>query len=204
MDFLTLAAYAAVAYLIGALPSAYVAGRAWHGTDIRACGNGNVGTVNAFRSFGPRTGAIVLLADTAKGAVDILLARFLEFDIAGMFVGAMAATVGHNWPVYLGWKGGKGVAVVFGISLGVMPVLSLFALPFVAVVYAGVRSWVWALGAGLIALNALIIAIGAPGVDVALCLTLSAVVIATHFSREWRDLREALGTRDWRKFGMLE
>ena len=202
-DTITLIVYSIAAYFIGAIPFAYIAGRR-AGVDIRTLGNGNVGTVNAFQSLGSRSGILVLLFDGLKGAAVIVAGRLLELSDLGLFAGALAATIGHNWSLYIGFKGGKGVAVVFGISIGMMPLLSWIAAPFVFGTYRLTKSWVWAFGAGIIALNLIIWLSGAPGEIVAFCAALSVLVTATHFGREAGEIRKAIALRQWRKVGQLE
>ena len=203
-ETLTAALLVVVAYLIGGIPAAYLGGRIQNGTDIRNYGNGNVGTVNAVRTLGMRTGMLVLAADAAKGAAIIGLGRLAGVSDYTLFAMALAVTAGHNWSPYIGFKGGKGVAVIFGISLAMVPLESTLAGPIVFAVYFATRSWVWAFGAGIIALNVIFVAIGAPGLVVALCLVLSVLVIATHFAREFGELKQALKDRNWRKVGLLE
>lgn len=194
----------AVSYLIGGIPAAYLGGRIQRGVDIRDHGNGNVGTVNAIRTLGLRSGLMVLAADAAKGAAVIGLGRLAGVSDYTLFAMAIAVTAGHNWSPYIGFKGGKGVAVIFGISLAMVPLQSVLAGPIVFAVYFATRSWVWAFGAGIITINAVFIAIGAPGLFIALCLFLSALVIVTHFARESGELKQALLDRNWRKVGLLE
>ena len=203
-ETLTAALLVVVAYLIGGIPAAYLGGRIQNGTDIRKHGNGNVGTVNAIRTLGLRSGLMVLAADAAKGAAIIGLGRLAGVSDYTLFAMALAVTAGHNWSPYIGFKGGKGVAVIFGISLAMVPLESTLAGPVVFAVYFATRSWVWAFGAGIIALNVIFVAIGAPGLVVALCLVLSVLVIATHFAREFGELKQALKDRNWRKVGLLE
>ena len=203
-ETLTAALLVVVAYLIGGIPAAYLGGRIQNGTDIRKHGNGNVGTVNAIRTLGLRSGLMVLAADAAKGAAIIGLGRLAGVSDYTLFAMALAVTAGHNWSPYIGFKGGKGVAVIFGISLAMVPLESTLAGPVVFAVYFAIRSWVWAFGAGIIALNVIFVAIGAPGLVVALCLVLSVLVIATHFAREFGELKQALKDRNWRKVGLLE
>ena len=203
-ETLIVALLVVVAYLIGWIPAAYLGGRIQNGTDIRNYGNGNVGTVNAVRTLGMRTGMLVLAADAAKGAAIIGLGRLAGVSDYTLFAMALAVTAGHNWSPYIGFQGGKGVAVIFGISLAMAPLESTLAGPIVFAVYFATRSWVWAFGAGIIALNVIFIAIGAPGLVVALCLVLSVLVIATHFAREFGELKQALKDRNWRKVGLLE
>lgn len=204
LEFLTPALLIVVSYLIGGIPAAYLGGRIQNGTDIRKHGNGNVGTVNAIRTLGLRSGLMVLAADAAKGAAVIGLGRLAGVSEYTMFAMAIAVTAGHNWSPYIGFKGGKGVAVIFGISLAMIPLESTLAGPIVFAVYMLTRSWVWAFGAGIIAINVIFVVIGAPGLVVAMCVVLSVLVIATHFAREFGELKQALKDRNWRKVGLLE
>lgn len=203
-DLLIAIPLVAVSYLIGGIPAAYWAGRFQRGVDIRDYGNGSVGTVNAARTLGLRSGLLVLATDAAKGAAVIGLGRLLGASDYTLFAMAVAVTAGHNWSPYIGFKGGKGVAVIFGISLAMAPVLSVMAGPIVYAIYFATRSWVWAFGGGIIAINAIFIIAGAPGLCIALCLLLSTLVIVTHFAREFTELKQALRDRNWRKIGLLE
>lgn len=194
----------AVSYLIGGIPVAYLGARLQRGVDIREHGNGNVGTVNAVRTLGLRSGLLVLAADPAKGALVVGAGRLAGVSDYTLFAMAIAVTAGHNWSPYIGFKGGKGVAVIFGISLAMAPVLSMMAGPVVFAIYFVTRSWVWAFGGGIIAINAIFIIAGAPAFCIALCLLLSVIVIATHFAREFTELKLAFRDRNWRKVGLLE
>lgn len=202
-DVITIIVFSSAAYLIGAIPFAFITGRR-RGIDIREYGNGNVGTVNAFRSLGWQYGILVLLLDGLKGTVVIVAGRLLDLPDLGLFAGALFATIGHNWSPYIGFDGGKGVAIVFGISVGMMPLLSWAAAPVVFAIYWFTRSWVWAFGAGIITTNLLIWLSGAKGEIVAFCVALSVMVVATHFGREAAEIRKAIAAREWRKVGQLE
>ena len=99
-----------VAYLIGSLPTAYTLTRFHRGIDIRTVGSRNPGAVNVFREVGPWAGLTVLAVDAMKGAVVMLSILALDLRDYAMFVGALAVVIGHNWPVFLHFRGGKGVA----------------------------------------------------------------------------------------------
>jgi glycerol-3-phosphate acyltransferase PlsY len=107
-------ALAVAAYLIGSLPSAYIVVRLSRGTDLRAAESGSVGALNAFRATGAGwIGVVVLLLDVGKGMLAVVLAG----DGAGIFTIALVtalAVAGHNWPIWLGGKGGKGLATAAG------------------------------------------------------------------------------------------
>jgi glycerol-3-phosphate acyltransferase PlsY len=197
-------AFVFLAYFVGAIPAAYLLGRWWHHQDIRLLGSGNVGAVNAFRQLGWPTGTAVFAADVSKGAVVILAGSALGLPDWGILVGALAATVGHNWSPYIGFHGGKGVAPVFGMSLAMVPALSLLTLPLMLACLIFTRSVVWAFGVGFIELNALVMVTGQPSTTVAMCLLLSALVVVTHFYRSLPEIRAALRARNLKELGTIE
>ena len=122
------------AYLGGSLPFGYWAGRL-HGIDIRQAGSGNTGATNVWRVLGRRVGIPVLLLDIAKGFVPALIG--LQMAGAGTaIVAGAAAVVGHTFPVFLGFGGGKGMATSAGVVLAVTPVQGLvLAVVFVVVLW---------------------------------------------------------------------
>ena len=202
---LTLAlALAVVGYLLGGIPTAYVLGRRFHGVDIRTMGSRNVGTVNAYKLLGWRLGAVVLAVDTGKGAAAMLLAMAAGLADWELFFVAMAVTAGNNWSPYLRLAGGKGLAVVFGISLAVVPLLSVLALPAVVLAFVVTRGLVWAFTAGIAVVNALVIVSGQPVDVVVTCVVLSTIVIVTHFARSLPEIKTAIVERNLRLFGRVE
>lgn len=112
-------------YFLGAIPTAYIAGRLLKGVDIREIGDGNMGAQNAFRQLGPKTGVTVGIIDAGKGSLVILLAHALSLSLAGTLTAGVAAVAGHNWPVFIGFRGGRGEATTIGIFLTLLtqPVL---------------------------------------------------------------------------------
>ena len=123
------------AYLLGSIPSAVWAGRLFHGIDVREHGSGNAGATNVIRVLGWKTGIPVLLFDMAKGFLAAMLPRLFNLapqDSAMLvnlqiFTGLMAIT-GHIFPVFAGFRGGKGVAAMFGILLAIHPPVTLLCL----------------------------------------------------------------------------
>lgn len=107
-----------LAYFIGALPTGLILVRVLRGEDIRHHGSGNIGTVNVLRVAGPAVAATVLLVDVLKGLIPVLVA--LRAGVAPWAVVAcgLAAIAGHNWSVFLGFTGGKGIATSFGVLVG--------------------------------------------------------------------------------------
>ena len=121
-----------ISYLLGSIPSAYIVGRLIKGVDIRKVGGGNVGAVNVMREIGTAAGFTVLFADIAKGAVAVLIARWLGLSLIPVFIVGFAAVVGHNWPVFLGFRGGRGAATTLGVLLALVPIE--FAISFAIIV----------------------------------------------------------------------
>ena len=111
-----------IAYLLGSIPFAYLIGRLVKGVDIRKVGGGNVGTVNTMREIGALPGLGVLLADMAKGALAVLIAQWLGLHLYWVFAVGLAAVAGHNWPVWLKFKGGQGLATTMGVLLVFSPI----------------------------------------------------------------------------------
>jgi len=105
-------------YLIGAVPTGLILVRLLTGEDIRRHGSGNIGTVNVLRVAGPATAATVLTVDILKGLVPVLLAERLPVPPWTVVACGLAAIVGHNWSVFLGFTGGKGIATSYGVLLG--------------------------------------------------------------------------------------
>ena len=115
-------------YILGSVPTGFLVGRAW-GVDVRRTGSGNIGMANVLRSVGKWPAVITMAGDMLKGFAPVFLARFLtenEWVIAAV---ALAALMGHCWPVFLGFKGGKAVATGAGTTIALAPVagLALFA-----------------------------------------------------------------------------
>ncbi|MDK2886890.1 MAG: acyl phosphate:glycerol-3-phosphate acyltransferase [Thermosipho sp. (in: thermotogales)] len=107
-----------IGYFIGAIPFSYIIAK-MKGIDIRKIGSGNVGGTNVLRSAGPLYGGLAFLLDISKGLIVVLLTKKFGLDmqlLAGSF-----AVLGHCYPIYLGFKGGKGVATTFGVILGIYP-----------------------------------------------------------------------------------
>ena len=116
-----------LAYLIGAFPSAVWLGRTFHNTDVREYGSGNAGATNTFRTLGPKAGIPVLLMDILKGWIAVNLVYFVMdnqlmseekfFELKLAF--GIAAVIGHLFPIYTGFRGGKGIATMLGFMIGI-------------------------------------------------------------------------------------
>ena len=111
-----------IAYLIGSFPSALVIGKLFYQTDIRMSGSGNLGSTNAFRILGKKGGVIVLVLDILKGGIVVLLAMHLDVSLHPLII-SIFALIGHVYPVFANFKGGKAVATAAGIILFYTPAL---------------------------------------------------------------------------------
>ncbi|WP_019550061.1 glycerol-3-phosphate 1-O-acyltransferase PlsY [Thermus scotoductus] len=117
-----------VAYLFGSIPAGVLVARTY-GVDIRKVGSGNIGATNVLRALGPGPALMVAFFDVFKGGVAVLIARAV--GIEGPLLGgvALAAVLGHNYSLFLGFRGGKGVATSFGTLLFLDPILALWTFP---------------------------------------------------------------------------
>jgi len=121
-----------IGYFLGSVPTAYLLGRFKEGVDIRTVGSRNMGAMNSFYRLGFFYGVIVLLVDIGKGVAAVWVARLLGTpDLIEMLSGAMSV-VGHNWPVWLKFKGGKGGATAIGVIGFLMPWIAPIGLPIFA------------------------------------------------------------------------
>ena len=114
------------AYILGSIPFGLILAKLFGGTDVRKGGSGNIGATNVARVIGPVAGILTLILDVAKGSAAVLLAARLSQDSATwMMIAALAALVGHCFPVWLKFKGGKGVATAAGMFLVLCPLAFL-------------------------------------------------------------------------------
>ncbi|HEY7410238.1 MAG TPA: glycerol-3-phosphate 1-O-acyltransferase PlsY [Vicinamibacteria bacterium] len=132
------AAVAAAAYLVGSIPFSYLVARR-RGVDVRAVGSGNVGATNVMRSVGTGAGALAFFLDFAKGAAASLLALAVAGQGVAAALAAVMAVIGHMYPVWLGFRGGKGVATGAGAFLPLLPWATAAGLVAFAVVLALTR-----------------------------------------------------------------
>lgn len=123
-------------YLLGAVSWGLIVGFLFTGKDIRNFGSGKTGTTNVLRTAGKTAAGLVLVADVAKGAAPALVGRFLLDEPGAAAAGALAAVAGHIWPIFAGFRGGRGVATAFGGILGLTPLLAL-VFPLVALLIVG-------------------------------------------------------------------
>jgi glycerol-3-phosphate acyltransferase PlsY len=123
-----------IGYLLGSIPFAYIVAKLSKGVDIREVDTGNVGAAATMRGIGVWQGIVVVIADIAKGAVTILIAQALGVHLFWVLGAGFAAFLGHNFPVYIGFKGGHGAATTIGIFLVLAPLETFCALIIIGIV----------------------------------------------------------------------
>lgn len=178
---------AIIGYLLGSINTSIIVGKVFFKTDVRNYGSGNAGATNTLRTLGKGAAIAVVLGDFLKGVLACIVGRYLAGEItpgvyAGEYIGGMFAVIGHNWPVFFGFRGGKGVMTSFAISLFFSPLASLICLAsFIVVVsitkYVSLGSMI---GAVLFPLTAFLL--NEPLLMVLVGIFLATLIIARHHS----------------------
>jgi glycerol-3-phosphate acyltransferase PlsY len=175
-----------LAYLIGSVPFALLLARRWGAADLRRVGSGNLGAANVLRASGVKAGMLVASLDILKGALSVMVAERLSSSAAAPAAAGLAAIVGHVYPVWLRFQGGKGVATACGVfsvltPLAVPPALAIFAATVWATKYVSVGSV-----AASMSLPPLAYATAAPvPVQIAVCAA-AALIVFRHRTNLWR------------------
>jgi glycerol-3-phosphate acyltransferase PlsY len=186
------------AYLLGSIPFSYLVARLWGVRDVRKVGSGNVGATNVMRAAGRLPGLIAFVLDAGKGAAAVAVAQ--RFDASGVLAALAAAgvVVGHVFPLWLGFQGGKGVATGAGAFAPVVPLASLLAVATFAVVLALTRYVSAGSIAGTVMLAATLFALGAPPPVARVGVLLALLIILKHrenIARLLRGEERRFGTR---------
>ena len=170
------------------------------GIDIRTVGSRNAGSLNTFHQVGPAAAGAVLVADVSKGVVAVFLPLWVGAPDWASYGSAVAVVAGHNWPVFLGFRGfrgGKGAATVLGVSLAVVPLITLIALTPTVLLALLAGNLVMGATLGFILINLLTVITGQGWTQVLLCLLLTFVVTATYLGRSWQQSLSAARQRRW-------
>ena len=187
------------AYVLGSVPTAYILVRWMEGEDIRDFGSRNVGALNAYNRTGAWAGLLVLLVDTAKGVLAVAAPRLLGVDPWVLFITTSLVVAGHNWPVFLNFRGGKGVAAIFGISLVIVPWLTVITVGPSILVMLLLRNVVLGAALGFILLNTLLWVTGQGAEQVGLCLLLTLLVTGTYVLNVRDHILTSIKARRWRR-----
>ena len=169
-------------YLLGSVPFAYIAARRLRGADIRTLGDRNAGAANAWRLLGPRAGIAVFVADMGKGAAAVLAAQALVDGQAAPLAAGLAVIAGHNWPVYLGFRGGRGAAPLVGVLMALWPPAGLSVAAASAVPLALTRRAIPPLAFFFIVFLPVAWLTGAPALYVLFAVLLMLVVAGAHWA----------------------
>ncbi len=170
----------ACAYLIGAIPVGYMVARLGGGIDIRAAGSGNIGATNVLRTLGKLPAAATLLGDVAKGAAAVGVARLLDPAPGSAAAAAVLAIAGNCWPVFLRFRGGKGVATGFGAFLALAwtataPAALVWVVVLVSFRYVSLASIM-----ACLCLPLGVVVLGYPRPSVAAAVVAAAIIIVRH------------------------
>jgi glycerol-3-phosphate acyltransferase PlsY len=165
-----------IGYLIGAIPFGFIAGKL-KGFDLRKVGSGNIGATNIYRTLGTLPAILVFILDLLKGALAVYAARMIIPDSPAVIViSGIAAVIGHMYPVYIGFKGGKGSATSLGVLLGIAPDLFAVAMIYTAVAIAVTRYVSVTSITGVILLSVLMFAFHKP-VEYSIATVIVAVLV---------------------------
>ena len=185
-----------IGYLIGSMPFAYIVGRLVKGVDIRREGGGNVGALNTMREIGTAAGFGVLVADMAKGVAAVLVARWLGVSLIFVFITGFAVVVGHNWPVFLKFKGGMGAATTLGVLLAITPVQFAISFAIMVIVVLITSNFRLGMGIGLVFLPLIIWGFSGEGRIIAYSLALPIFSGLRAIPSIRRDMARAGSKRD--------
>ncbi|MDC0047367.1 glycerol-3-phosphate acyltransferase [Chloroflexi bacterium] len=196
--------YIIFAYLLGSVPTAYIYFRIKQNKDIRNYGSGNSGALNIWRSQNISSGALVLIIDLIKAISIALTGKNIEISEVGFYIGTVCSVLGHNYPVYLKFKGGKGVSVVAGITLVIITIPSFIAGITIGIIGLITKSPLWGILVGALVLNGLTLIIE-QSISLSIwCAVISLIVGVTHFSRRKEELITAIKNMDLNKIGKIE
>jgi len=167
-------------YLMGSIPFAYLLGRRHRGIDLRVTGSGNVGAANLLRATTKKIGVSAMALDMGKGIASVLVARSIDPGTAGPLMAGVAAVFGHIYPVWLGFRGGKGVAT----TCGVFAVLAPAATAICSGLFLLTVWWTRYVSLGSVVATALLAPLayftGAPGITVGGAVLVGVIIIERH------------------------
>jgi glycerol-3-phosphate acyltransferase PlsY len=173
-----------VGYLLGSIPFGLIATRLGGGVDVRDYGSGKIGFTNTLRVLGLKRAAPVFALDFAKGLTAALLPLIWTDDSWAQALGGLAAVIGHVWPLFAGFRGGRGVLTGLGVLIGLSPVAVLVVLPFAAVILTATRYMSLTSIAGAVAAAAVFVVFAAAGLHpwafAAVAVAGGALTIALH------------------------
>ncbi|OWZ82952.1 glycerol-3-phosphate 1-O-acyltransferase PlsY [Natranaerobius trueperi] len=170
------------AYLLGSIPGGYIIGKYIHGIDIREYGSKNAGATNVLRTLGKKEGFLTLIFDGFKGYIVIKIALLLGLDDLFVILSGLAVIIGHNWPIFFQFKGGRGIATSIGILIGLswqvfVTVVVIGLIPVVITKYVSLGSIT-----GAVVLPWVMLLFGNPFWYLVFALAMSIMAIIRHIS----------------------
>ena len=172
-----------ISYLLGTLPSSYIIGKLTRGIDIRRLGDHNLGAANAWQSLGKLSGIAVFIVDCLKGVLAVTLSFSITKQQEVFLLPSIAVIAGHNWPIFLNFKGGRGAATLIGILLIISPKVTTFLLVLGSGILTFSKNTVMPLGICFSIYPVIIWTLGASSSTVLSCICLMLLVGITHRSR---------------------
>ena len=191
------------AYLLGSVSPSYLLVRWTTGDDVRQTRSRNAGTLNTYHRVGLAGALAVLTLDVGKGALAVLAPDLLNAPGWTVFATAPLVLIGHNWPVFLRFQGGKGAAVLLGVALGLFPVPAAICLVPIALVMLLLRNVVAGAALGYVVVCLVVIIIGTEWQMVALSIGLAVLAGATYLNGFRREIRAKVRARQWRDLALL-
>ena len=191
------------AYLLGSVSPSYLLVRLITGEDVRKTRSRNAGTLNTYHRLGLMGGMSVLLLDAGKGALAVLAPAIVNAPDLTVFATAPLVLIGHNWPVFLNFRGGKGAAVLLGVSLGLFPLVTAICLVPVALVMLLLRNVVAGAAAGYVLVCLVLIFTGTEWQMVALSILLAVLAGGTYLYGFRRAISAMIKSGQWRSLILL-
>ena len=191
------------AYLLGTISPSYLMVRLTTGEDVRETRSGNAGTLNTYHRLGMKGGLTILVLDAGKGALAVLAPALVSAPDWTVFATAPLVLIGHNWPVFLKFRGGKGAAVLLGVSLGLFPVITAICLVPIALVMLVLRNVVVGAAAGYALVCVGLVIAGIEWRMIVLSILLAVLAAATYLFGFRREIRMLADSGQWRKLLLL-
>ena len=191
------------AYLLGSISPSYLMVLLTTGEDVRETRSGNAGTLNTYHRLGMKGGLTILVLDAGKGALAVLAPALVSAPDWTVFATAPLVLIGHNWPVFLKFRGGKGAAVLLGVSLGLFPVITAICLIPIALVMLVLRNVVVGAAAGYTLVCVGLVIAGIEWRMIVLSILLAVLAAATYLFGFRREIRMLADSGQWRKLLLL-
>ena len=191
------------AYLLGSISPSYLMVLLTTGEDVRETRSGNAGTLNTYHRLGMKGGLTILVLDAGKGALAVLAPALVSAPDWTVFATAPLVLIGHNWPVFLKFRGGKGAAVLLGVSLGLFPVITAICLIPIALVMLVLRNVVVGAAAGYTLVCVGLVIAGIEWRIIVLSILLAVLAAATYLFGFRREIRMLADSGQWRKLLLL-